>query len=179
LSPSITSTIGDDVCRIGTLERLDLRGTGIRPRDFVDCLWSIASHPGRCQWQSIRPQQPPTPQHLLQPQPADLGNNNNNNNNNNDNDNDNNDSDERYLWCWVCFKSLLLEPEASAETKDIHDDSSTSTSTCTPSSWTRQDLGRLETLLAMDELEELYLGEGLQLVSKGKRRHQQDWKHLL
>lgn len=70
------------------------------------------------------------------------------------------------LWCWVCFQSLLLGKLPPTSDDEVDEEESDETGT---PSWTQEEIERLKTVLAMDEVDELLLGDNVPIITKGKQ----------
>jgi hypothetical protein len=151
--PSCPSSL-EEVIIVGSLEVLDLRGTSVQPRDFVDCLWSMTHH-----YSSME-----SPRTRLSTkdrwQPSRFGALKKN---------DGPNSTAYRCWCRVWFKALYLnglqKDEASSNDNCGNDSTNppslelsaaySTRSECHRYCWTNEDMIALESLLAMDEMERM------------------------
>ncbi|KAG7345754.1 F-box domain containing protein [Nitzschia inconspicua] len=117
--------------RIGSLDKLDIRGTSIPPQDVLDCLWGLASHP---------PKHGTTSSTLFGSSSKSSATS---------------QDDWDNLWCWVCFKSLLLGEVFS------NDRVMNAPSSVAPVVWTQEETELLKLVVDMDEAEELLIGKEL------------------
>jgi hypothetical protein len=189
---------------IGTLEKLDLRGTSVSPQSLVHCLWTIAHHPQQHHHhhhhhQYDQQQHQYHHHHEKHKRPNNTSSYSTHLKDNDDatkvdnedptpvistphsggqgddpyDDHDDRDNGANNLWCKVCFKELYLSPASPKPPPDgnggILSPVTTTTTTITTTavapllpvpSWRKRDLKRLELVLDMDNIEELYLGGG-------------------